>query len=91
MLINNPPVELSSNLLMLGTNEYPLYLVTDQDEGAIFEGGVGAAGPVVREQLAALDIGANVVKQIIVTHAHPDHVMAVPAFRAMFLGVTVCA
>ncbi|MHC4166576.1 MAG: MBL fold metallo-hydrolase [Planctomycetota bacterium] len=88
MLIKNPPVEIAEGVRMLGTNEYPVFLVTDQDEGAIFEGGVGAAGPVVREQLAALDIGANVVKQIIVTHAHPDHVMAVPAFRQMFpIGV----
>jgi glyoxylase-like metal-dependent hydrolase (beta-lactamase superfamily II) len=91
MLIKNPPVEIAEGVRMLGTNEYPVFLVTDQDEGAIFEGGVGAAGPVVREQLAALDIGANVVKQIIVTHAHPDHVMAVPAFRQMFPKAKVCA
>jgi glyoxylase-like metal-dependent hydrolase (beta-lactamase superfamily II) len=91
MLIKNPPAEIAEGVRMLGTNEYPVFLVTDQDEGAIFEGGVGAAGPVAREQLAALDIGANVVKQIIVTHAHPDHVMAVPAFREMFPKAKVCA
>ena len=76
---------------MLGTNEYPVFLVIDGDEGAIFEGGVGATGPVVKEQLAGLDVPADIVKQVIITHAHPDHVMAVPAFRAMFPGVTVCA
>ncbi len=91
MLIKDPPAEIAEGVRMLGTSEYPVFLVTDKDEGAIFEGGVGAAGPVVKEQLAGLDVPADIVKQIIVTHAHPDHVMAVPAFRAMFPGVTVCA
>ena len=91
MLIKNPPVEIAEGVRMLGTNEYPLYLVMHAGEGAIFEGGVGAAGPVVKEQLAGLDIAPEIVKQIIVTHAHPDHVMAVPAFREMFPQAKVCA
>jgi glyoxylase-like metal-dependent hydrolase (beta-lactamase superfamily II) len=91
MLIKNPPVEIAEGVRMLGTNEYPLFLITDDEEGAIFEGGVGAAGPVVKEQLAGLDISGDIVKQIIVTHAHPDHVMAVPAFRKMFPDARVCA
>lgn len=91
MLIKNPPVELTDGLWMLGTNEYPVFLAISQGEGAIFEGGVGAVGPVVAEQLAGLDIEPDCVKQVVITHAHPDHVMAVPAFRAICGGVTVCA
>ena len=91
MLVKNPPVEIAEGVRMLGTNEYPVFLVMDADEGAIFEGGVGAAGPVVKEQLAGLDISPEIVKWIIVTHAHPDHVMAVPAFREMFPKAKVCA
>ncbi|HLB72682.1 MAG TPA: MBL fold metallo-hydrolase [Sedimentisphaerales bacterium] len=91
MLIRNPPVELADGVWMLGTNEYPVFLVISRNEGAIFEGGVGAVGPVVAEQLAGLGIAGDCVKQIVITHAHPDHVMAVPAFRAMFADVKVCA
>ncbi len=91
MLVKDPPVEIAEGVRMLGINEYPVFLVTDGNEGAIFEGGVGAAGPIVKEQLAGLDVAADIVKQVIVTHAHPDHVMAVPAFRAMFPDVTVSA
>lgn len=91
MLIKDPPVEIAEGVRMLGTNEYPVFLVSDGSEGAIFEGGVGAVGPLVKEQLARLDVGADTVKQVIITHAHPDHVMAVPVFRAMFGGVAVCA
>lgn len=91
MLIKNPPVEILDGVWMLGTNEYPVFLVTDAEEAAVFEGGVGAAGPLVRDQLAALEIAAATIKKIVITHAHPDHVMAVPAFRKMFPEATVCA
>ena len=91
MLIKDPPVEITDSVVMLGTNEYPLYLVRGQTEGAIFEGGVGAMGPVLRQQLDALEITGGFIKQVIVTHGHPDHVMAVPMFRKIFPGVTVSA
>jgi len=91
MLIKDPPVEVADCLWMLGTNEYPVFLVKSQNEAAIFEGGVGATGPVVAEQIAEPGVAADSVKQVVITHAHPDHVMAVPAFREMFASVTVCA
>ncbi len=91
MLIKNPPVEITDGFWMLGTSEYPVFLAFDQNEGTIFEGGVGADGPLVAEQLNRLDIAADSIKQVLITHAHPDHVMAVPAFRAMFDGLIVCA
>jgi len=91
MLIKNPPVEIADGLWMLGTNEYPVFLVADQNEAAIFEGGVGADGPLVAEHLSQLGIAVDSVKQVVITHAHPDHVMAIPAFRAMFDDVITCA
>jgi glyoxylase-like metal-dependent hydrolase (beta-lactamase superfamily II) len=91
MLIHNPPQQITENLWMLGTNEYPLYLYCGESEGAIFEGGTGAMGPVLRGQLEGLSVAADFVKQVIVTHGHPDHVMAVPMFRELFPGVAVLA
>ena len=76
MIKKDPPLQLPDSLIMLGTNEYPIYLVKGGGEGAIFEGGVGALGPVLERQLAELELPAGYVKQIFVTHAHPDHVMA---------------
>lgn len=91
MLMTRPPVEVAPNLLMLGTAPYPLYLYRGGREGTIFEGGVGAMGPLVLEQMAGLGIGRDCVRQVVVTHAHPDHVMAVPLFREAFPGVVVLA
>ena len=37
MLIKDPPVQVTESLWMLGSNEYPLYLMRGEEEAAIFE------------------------------------------------------
>jgi len=89
MLVTGPPTEIIDGLWMLGTDEYPIYLVRGGDEAAIFEGGTGAMGPLLEFQIADLGLDPTAVKQAVITHAHPDHVMAVPKFRELFPGVEV--
>ena len=91
MLTNNPPVEITENLMMLGTKEYPLYLVKGETEAVLFEGGSGPMGPLCREQLDELGISAESIKQIVIPHAHPDHVMAVPYLKTLSPEATVAA
>src|SRR5574340_862085 len=91
MLVNRPPVEIAQDLWMLGTAPYPLYLFRGEREAAVFEGGVSAMGPVLREQLEQLGIDAQSVCQVVITHGHPDHVMAVPQLRRMFPHAAVLA
>ncbi len=91
MLVQNPPVRIADHLWMLGTNEYPLYLVQGESEAAVFEGGVGPMGPLVFEQTEKLGIARDSIRQLVVPHAHPDHVMAVPLFREMLPEITVVA
>jgi glyoxylase-like metal-dependent hydrolase (beta-lactamase superfamily II) len=91
MLIETTPSELTPQLWMFGTSAYPLYLVRGRGEGAIIEGGVSVVGPLMKEQLRELGVGPEYVRQAVITHAHPDHVMAVPLLRAMFPGLSVLA
>lgn len=91
MLIENPPVELADRLWMLGSAAYPFYLFRGAGGSTIFEGGAGAMGPVLKRQLDDLGIGAGDVRQIVVTHAHPDHVMAVPLLKRLFPAASVVA
>jgi len=91
MLIQHPPVEIIDNLWMLGTHEYPLYLVRGEGGCTVFEGGTGAMGPVLARQLRELGVANDAVRQVVVTHAHPDHVMAVPMFRKAFPQIRVLA
>ena len=76
---------------MLGTTAYPMYLIRGGREGAIVEGGISALGPLLQAQLQQLGVGPEYVRQAVITHAHPDHVMAVPALREMFPGLSILA
>lgn len=91
MLVKDPPAPIAGNLWMLGAAAYPVYLYRGQRCGTLFEGGIGAVGAVLRDQLPALGISGDFVRQVVVTHAHPDHVMAVPLFRGLFPGLSVLA
>jgi glyoxylase-like metal-dependent hydrolase (beta-lactamase superfamily II) len=91
VLIENPPVEIADRLWMLGSTAYPLYLVKGRQEGAIIEGGISALGPLLFRQMEALGVDAPFVRQLVITHAHPDHVMAVGLLRQRFPGLTVLA
>ena len=91
MLVKEPPVEITETLTMLGTTEYPFYLFKGDGAGLIVEGGVGISESVLREQIEQLGIAPDFVKQAVVTHAHPDHVMAVGALRDIFPGIEVLA
>ena len=91
MFLINPPVEITKDLWMLGTAEYPVFCFQDAGECAIFETSISAVVPVIAQQLAALGIAPEAVKQVVITHAHPDHVMGVPVFRKLFPRVTVLA
>lgn len=90
-LIKDPPVAITDNLWMLGTNAYPVYLFQGESEIALFEGGIGPIGPVVREQLKELEIDTGLIKQLVIPHAHPDHVMAIPLFREILPNLSVTA
>jgi glyoxylase-like metal-dependent hydrolase (beta-lactamase superfamily II) len=91
MLIDKPPAEVPGNVWMLGTTAYPMYLIRGRKEGAFIEGGIGGLEPLLRRQLADLGIGPTFVRQAVVMHAHPDHVMAIPLLRELFPGVVVTA
>ena len=91
MKITNPPTRITDELWMLGTAQYPLYCFQNGAESLVFEGGTGAMGPLLSEQMAAAGIDVGSVKQLVVTHGHPDHVMAVPGLRKQLPSVEVLA
>jgi len=91
MMIQNPPAEISPDVLMLGTSPYPVYLLKGDGAGVLVEGTIGAMGPLVAEQLGASGIALDYISHVLVTHAHPDHVMALPLFRKIFPKATFVA
>jgi glyoxylase-like metal-dependent hydrolase (beta-lactamase superfamily II) len=91
MLLKNPPVKIADRLWMLGTTAYPIYLIEGEGESALVEGGLGAVANSVLRQLDELKIDKASIRLAVITHAHPDHVMALPALRQAFPGIALAA
>jgi (R)-2-hydroxyacyl-CoA dehydratese activating ATPase len=91
VLIQDPPAQVADNLWLLGCYEYPVYLVRDGDEAALVEGGTSPVGPLVCEQLRRMEVPPEAVKYLVIPHAHPDHVMAIPMLREALPQAAVLA
>jgi len=91
MMITEPPAKLTDNMFMLGTCEYPLYLYKGDTQAVVFEAGTGHVGPLLEGQLGELGIDPATVKQIVIPHVHPDHVMALPHMLKLFPDATLAA
>ena len=89
MLIKDPPAEIADGLWMLGTTAYPIYLVRGDSESALVEGGLGAVAAIVIRQIEQLGIDKASVCLAVITHAHPDHVMALPLLHRVFPGIAL--
>lgn len=87
----SPPFAVTDSFWVLGSLEYPIYLFLEDGEGAIFEGGIGATAPLLVEQLEQIGIPLGQVRQLVLTHAHPDHVMAAGQLRKRIPGVQIIA
>src|SRR5688572_23335063 len=72
--------------LMLGR----VYLIEDPDGLTIIDAGMPLAHRPILRQLAGVGRSPGDVKRIIITHAHPDHVGALPAL-ARLTGAEVWA
>ena len=58
-----------------------VYLITEGDGLSIIDAGIPPAAGKILSQLSAAGHAATDVKRIIITHAHPDHVGAIPELK----------
>ena len=61
--------------LMMGR----VYLIEDADGLTLVDAGIPSAANKIVKQLSSADHDVTEIKRILITHAHPDHVGALPA------------
>lgn len=84
------PIQITSHFFQLGTSDFPSYLSLGT-EGLLIEGGTGATFSIMVEQIEALGIAPEAIKYIVLTHAHPDHIGAVPHFQLKWPHIKLLA
>jgi glyoxylase-like metal-dependent hydrolase (beta-lactamase superfamily II) len=87
---NHKPIEVTPNLFQLGTPAFPTYLSMGE-EGMIIEGGTGPTFLIMVDQIKSLGIDPKKIRYIVLTHAHPDHIGAVPHFRRAWPHIRLLA
>lgn len=85
------PAAITQNLWVFGSAAYPVYLFREGSEAILFEGGIGSTAPLLVEQMGRAGMSLDEVRDLVITHAHPDHVMAVAALRKSIPGLQVVA
>ena len=74
------PKKITSCLYQLGTPAFPAFLSIGED-GMLIEGGTGPTFSIMVGQIESLGIDPGIIKYIVLTHTHADHIGAVPHFQ----------
>ena len=72
-----PPVQITPNVIFLGTSYFNLYLVKGETY-ALIEGGVSAITYPFLAQLGQCGIDPGAISYLVVLHSHFDHMMVLP-------------
>ena len=76
-----------TNMMENNCNTY----VLEGESLILIDPGLNRYVPAIIDSMKNDGLNPEKISLIINTHSHPDHVMAVPAFRAMSDGVIICA
>ncbi len=85
------PGPVTANITLLGRNESCVYLVDGGDEYALLGGGMTYIVPDILSQVAAMGIDTEKIRQLVIHHAHFDHVGIVPRIKAVWPWIRVIA
>lgn len=88
--ITSQPIRITDHLYQLGAPSFPAYLSLG-DEAMLIEGGTGPTAGLIIRQLALLGIDPLRIRQMILTHSHPDHIGAIPRLRPLWPHVEIVA
>ncbi len=88
---NRKAGKVCDRLWYLGREESGIYLLEGEDSSLILSGGMSYLAPVVVEQLKDFGINEQKINNLIILHAHFDHVGLVPFFKRRYQQLEVFA
>ena len=87
---SHEPIKITTSLYQLGTPSFPAFLSMGK-EGMLIEGGTGPTFSIMIDQIESLGIDPSIIKYIVLTHTHADHIGAVPHFQRVWPHIKLLA
>ncbi len=85
------PGPVTPKITLTGRNESCVYLIDGGDEYALLGGGMTYIVPDILSQVDALGVDPQKIRQLVIHHAHFDHVGIVPRIKAVWPWIRVIA
>jgi len=75
------PRRLTKDVTLLGNRFFSVYLVQRGDAFTLIECGISSVAKQVVRQIRSLDLDASRIQELILTHAHADHITGAPVLK----------
>ena len=83
------PRKLTSDVMLLGNGYFSVYLVRRGDFYTLIECGISSVAEQVVRQIKSLSVDASKIQDLILTHAHADHITGAPVLKKAMPWINV--
>ena len=83
------PQRLTENVTLLGNRHFSVYLVRRSDFYTLIECGISSIAEQVIRQITSLGVDVSKIRDLILTHAHADHITGAPVLKGAMPWISV--
>ena len=77
------PQRLTKNVMLLGNHYFSIYLIRGRHSHTLIESGISSTAGQIISQIRSLDMDTSRIRNLLLTHAHADHITGAPALKRM--------
>jgi len=77
------PHSLTKNIILLGNQYFSIYLIRGRRSHTLIESGISSTAEQIISQIGSLDVDTSGIHNLILTHAHADHITGAPFLKKM--------
>lgn len=75
------PQSLTNNIMLLGNHCFSIYLIRGRGSHTLIESGISSTAEQIISQIRSFDIDTSRIHNLILTHAHADHITGAPFLK----------
>ena len=77
------PQRLTKDIMLLGNQYFSIYLIRGRRSHTLIESGISSTAEQIISQIRSLDMDTSRIQNLLLTHAHADHITGAPFLKKM--------